>query len=83
MMKKNGLEHDRKYRLNISKWRQNILCSFVLEGKGLDYYHKTRRGLGYVSTRSISEVESEKIAQTGVDNDTPNWDSSGNTSAIF
>lgn len=45
-----------KQGLNFDKGQRNILSSFMPKGKGLDYYHKTRRGLGYVSTSPVSQV---------------------------
>jgi len=36
--------------LNFGKGRRTLLWSFVPKGKTPDYYHRTRRGLGYVST---------------------------------
>jgi len=41
--------------LNFDKGRRTLLRSFVLKGKAPDYYHRTRRGLGYVSTPILSE----------------------------
>jgi len=35
--------------LNFGKGKRILLRSFVLKGKAPDYYHRTRRGLGYVS----------------------------------
>jgi len=35
--------------LNFDKGRRTLLRSFVPKGKAPDYYHRTRRGLGYLS----------------------------------
>jgi len=45
--------------LNFGKRRRTLLRSFVPKGKTPDYYHRTRRGLGYVSTPIPSASESE------------------------
>lgn len=61
--------------LNFNKGRR--MRSFISKGKNPDYYYKTWRGLGYVSTPSITEPKWEEIAQTGGDSDnqagTPMW----------
>ena len=44
--------------LNFGKGRRILLRSFVPKGKALDYYHRTHRGLGYVSTPILSVSES-------------------------
>jgi len=45
--------------LNFDKGRRTVLQSFVPKGKAPDYYHRTRRGLGYVSTPIPSAFESK------------------------
>ena len=45
--------------LNFGKGRRTLLRSFVPKGKTPDYYHRTRKGLGYVSTPIPSASESE------------------------
>jgi len=45
--------------LNFGKGRRTLLRSFVPKGKAPDYYHRTCRGLGYVSTPIPSASESE------------------------
>lgn len=54
MMKKMGYELTLKKRLNFGKGRRSLLSSFVLEDKNLDYYYRTRMGLGYVTTPTFS-----------------------------
>ena len=46
--------------LNFGKGRQTLLRSFIPKGKAPDYYHRTRRGLGYMSTPIPSASESEE-----------------------
>lgn len=69
--------------MNFSTGRQSILRSFLPKGKNHDYYHRTQRELGYISTPSITKPEFEEIAQTRGDSDTPSWDSDVSISAIF
>ena len=52
MMKSMGYDLTSRPGLNFGKGRRTLLRSFVPKGKTLDYYHRTRRGLGYVSTPS-------------------------------
>jgi len=42
--------------LNFGKGRRTLLQSFVPKGKGPDYYHRTCRGLGYVSPQSCQPL---------------------------
>jgi len=46
----------------------STISSFVLKGKDPNYYHKTRRGLGYVTTPISSDLESEKEVYHNIDN---------------
>jgi len=59
-MEKIGYDLTKRYVLNFDKGRQALLWSFVLKDKTLNYYHKTRRGLGYVFTLISSDPKSEK-----------------------
>ena len=59
MMKNMGYDLSSGPGLNFSKERRTLLRSFVPKGKAPDYYHRTRRGLGYVSTPIPSSSESE------------------------
>jgi len=60
MMKRMGYDITKGSGLNFGKGKRAILRSFLPEGKDPDYYHKTRRGLGYVSTPISSNFESEE-----------------------
>jgi len=46
--------------LNFSKGRRILLRSFIPKGKAPDYYHRTHKGLGYVSTPISSASKSEE-----------------------
>ena len=46
--------------LNFGKGLRIPLQPFVLEGKPLNYYNRTRRGLGYVTPPSQLESESDE-----------------------
>jgi hypothetical protein len=54
MMERMGYDLDSRPGLNFGKGRRTLLPFFVPKGKNPDYYHKTRRGLGYVTTPSSS-----------------------------
>ena len=54
---------------NFGKGR-TLLRSFVPKGKTPDYYHLTRRGLGYVSTPVLSASESEELLYHNYSSDT-------------
>jgi len=69
--------------LNFGKGRRTLLQSFVPKGKGPDYYHQTRRGLGYVSTPIPSASESEKLLYHDYSSGTSSWDSNVSISNLF
>ena len=50
----------KKSGLNFGKEKRALFRSFVPKGKDPDYYHKTRREPGYVSTQVSSDYESEE-----------------------
>ena len=60
MMGKMGYDLTEGSGLNFSKGKRALQRSFVSKGKNLDYYHKTRRELSYVSTPVSSDPASEK-----------------------
>ena len=64
-MKRMRYDFTKESGLNFGKEKWALLHSFVPKGKAPDYYHKTRRGLDYVSTPVSSDFESEEE----VDND--------------
>ena len=59
MIERMGYDFTKESSLNFGKGKR-VLCLFVLKGKDPDYYHMTRRGLGYVTTLVSSDFESEK-----------------------
>jgi len=60
MMERMGYDFTKESGLNFGKEKRALLCSFVSKGKDPDHYHKTRRGLNYVTTPVSSDFESEK-----------------------
>ena len=69
--------------LNFSKGRRTLLQSFVLKGKTPDYYHRTRRGLGYVSTPIPSASESEEVLYHNYSSGTSSWESDVSVGNLF
>ena len=61
--------------LNFGKGRRTLLRSFIPKGKVPDYYHRTRRGLGYVSTPIPSASESEESLHHNHSSGTSSWES--------
>jgi len=59
--------------LNFGKERRTLLLSFVPKGKASDYYHKTQRKLGYMSTPVSSDAESEKWVHHNHSLKTSSW----------
>jgi len=69
--------------LNFGKGRRTLLRSFVPKGKTPDYYHQTRRGLGYVSTPISSASESEESLYHYRSSGTSSWKSHISVGNIF
>ena len=69
--------------LNFSKGRRTLLWSFILKGKTLDYYHRTRRGLGYVSTSIPSASESEESLYHNHSSGMSSWESDVSVGNLF
>ena len=61
MMENMGYDLTSGPGLNFDRGRRTLLGPFVPKGKALDYYHRTRRRLGYVSTPILSAYESEGL----------------------
>ena len=53
------------------------------KGKAPDYYHKTRRGLGYVTTLVSSDQESDKCTLGDHSSGTSPWDFDVSIGDIF
>jgi len=60
MMENMGFDLTSGLGLNFGIGRRTLLRSFILKEKAPDYYHWTRRGLGYVSTPIPSVSKSEE-----------------------
>ena len=69
--------------LNFGKGRRTLLRSFVPKGKALDYFHRTRRGLGYVSTPTPSASESEESLYHDHSSGTLSWELDVSIGDIF
>jgi len=61
MMENMGYDITSSPGLNFCKGRRTLLRSFVPKGRAPDYYHRTRKGLGYVSTPILSAYEFEEL----------------------
>jgi len=59
-MKRMGYDFTKELGLNFGKGKRALLRSFALKGKDPDYYYKTWRELGYVTTPVLSDTGSEK-----------------------
>ena len=53
------------------------------KGKAHDYYHKTRRGLGYVTTPASSDQESDEANVNGHSSGTSLWGSDSSIGDVF
>ena len=60
MMERMGYDLTNGLGLNFGKGRRTLPRSFVPKGKSPDYYRRSRRGLGYVSTPILSASGSEE-----------------------
>jgi len=69
--------------LNFDKGRRILLRSFVPKGKAPDYYHRARKGLGYVSTRIPSASESEGSLYHNHSSGMSSWESDISVDNIF
>ena len=69
--------------LNFGKGRRTLLQSFVPKGKTPDYYHRTRRGLGYVSTPIPSASDSGESLGHDCSSGTSSWESDASVGNIF
>ena len=83
MMKNMGYDLTNGLGLNFGKGRRILLRSFIPKGKIPDYYHRTRRELGYVSTPVPSASDSEGPSGHNCSSDTSSWESDVSVSNIF
>jgi len=83
MMENMGYDLTSGHGLNFGKGRRTLLRSFVPKRKFPDYYHRTRRGLDYVSTPIPSASESEESLCHNHSSGTSLWESDISVSNIF
>jgi len=83
MLERMGYDFTKELGFNFGKRKWALFRSFVPKGKDLDYCHKTRRGLGYVTTPVSSDPESEKEVYHGSSSKTSSWDSDVSVSDIY
>ena len=83
MMENMGYDLMKKSGLNFGIERRTLLRSFISKGKAPDYYHKTWRGLGYISTPIPSTSESEESLYYDHSSGTSSWESNVSVSSIF
>jgi len=82
-MERMGYDLTKRFSLNFGKGKQVLLRSFVPKGKAPDYYHKTRRRLGDVSTLISSDPEFEESVWHDHSSETSSWESDASICAIF
>jgi len=83
MMENMGYDLIKKSGLNFGKGRRTLFRSFVPKGKAPNYYHKTLRGLGYISTPIPSTSESEESLYHDHSSCTSSWESDVSVGGIF
>ena len=85
MMENMGYDLTNGPGLNFGKGRRTLLRSFIPKGKASDYYHQTRRGLGYVLTPISSATESEESLYHYRSSGTSSWESdvSGSQTSVL
>ena len=83
MMKRMGYDFTKKSGLNLGKGKRALLHSFVPKGKDTNYYHKTQKGLGYISMPVSSDLDSEKEVYHDNSSETSSWDSDVSIDDIF
>jgi len=83
MMENMGYDLTNGPGLNFGKGRKTLFRFFVPKGKAPDYYHWTRRGLGYVSTLILSAFEFEESLNHNHSSGTSSWESDFSVDNIF
>jgi len=83
MMERMGYDLTNGPDLNFDKGRRTLLRSFVPKRKTSDYYHRTRMGLGYVSTPIPSASESEESLYHNHSSGTLSWESDVSVGNLF
>jgi len=75
MMERTGYDFTKRSGINFGKGKRGLLRSFVPKGKDPNYYHKTQRGLGYVSMPVTSNSVSLEEVYHDSSSATSSWDS--------
>ena len=83
MMESMGYDLTNSPGLNFGKGRRTLLQSFIPKRKTPDYYHRTRMGLGYVSTLIPSASESDESLYLNHSSGTSSWESDVSIGGIF
>ena len=83
MIERIGYDLTKGLGLNFGKAKRALLCSFIPKGKEADYYHKTRRGLGYITTPVSSDSESKEEVYHDSSSVISSWDSDVSIGDIF
>jgi len=83
MIEKMGYNLTKRPDLNFGKGRWTLLRSIVPRGKAPDYYQKTQRGLGHVSTPILSDFEYEESLYHDHLSSMSSWKIDVSTSTIF
>ena len=78
-----GYDFDKQEGLNFRKGRRAPIRSFTPKGKPLYYYHKTRRGFGYVSTPPLLENETDNCLCQDHSSGTSSWESDVSIRTLF
>ena len=82
-MERMGYDFTMQSGLNFSEGKWALLRSFVPKGKDPDYYHKTQRWLGYVTSSVSLDSESEKEVYHDSSSAMSLWDSDVSVGDIF
>jgi len=83
MMERMGYILTKGSGLNFGKGKRALLRPFIQKGKDPDYYHKTQRGLSYVSMLVSLDFESKEEVYHDSSSATSSWDSDVNIGGIF
>ena len=81
--RKNGVRFTKGSGLNFGKGKRALLHSFVPKGKEPDHYHRTQRGLGYISMPVLSDFKSEEEVYHDNLSAALSWDSDVSVGGIF
>ena len=68
--------------LNFEKGRRDLLRTFMLKGKPANYYNKTHRELGYVTSPTLLQFEDDKSIQS-LSTTSSEWESDVSVGMLF